>query len=213
MDKTIKFLSNIGKLKGMPRRGWVIRDIKNGESIAEHIFRVTIMAWVLADKKRNKLNLEKLIKMALTHDLCEVYAGDATPYDSILPKGKKARQALLKTWPRFSEEEKKKLSEKKFKKENAGLDKLLKDLPFRLQKEIKHLWLDYEQGLSPEGRFFRHADRIEGFLQAAEYWKAYKKPDLRPFWVQAEELHDDPVLLDFMEQMNKEFFKGKKPKI
>jgi len=44
MDKTIKFLSELGKLKEMPRRGWVIRDIKNPESIADHTFRVAIMA-------------------------------------------------------------------------------------------------------------------------------------------------------------------------
>ena len=113
MDKIIKFFSEIGKLKLIPRRGWVIRDVKNPESIAEHTFRVAIMAWVLADRKNSKLNLEKLIKMALIHDLCEVYSGDITPYDSILPKDKKKRQELLKTWPRFSNEEKKRIGRKK----------------------------------------------------------------------------------------------------
>ena len=212
MDKIIKFFSEVGKLKGMPRRGWVIRDIKNPESIAEHTFRVAIMAWVLADKKGSKFNLEKIIKMALVHDLCEVYAGDTTPYDSILPKDKKKRQALLKTWPRFSEKEKIKLSVKKHKKEKAGLEKLIKDLPGKLKNEIKHLWLDYENGASPEGRFFKQADRIESFLQASEYWRDRKKIPLKPYWVQAHELHDDNVLLEFIEQIDKEFHTNNKPK-
>jgi putative hydrolases of HD superfamily len=213
MDKIIKFFSNIGKLKGMPRRGWVIRDIKNPESIAEHTFRVAVMAWILAVQKKYKLNLEKIIKMALVHDLCEIYAGNTTPYDSILPKDKKGRQELLKTWPRFSEKEKIKLSEKKYKKESAGLEKLIKDLPSNLKQEIKNLWLDYEKGSSPEGRFFNHVDRIESFLQAAEYWRINKKFPLKPFWIQAHELHDDAVLLKFIEQIDKEFHKKEKPKI
>jgi len=133
MDELIKFFIEVGKLKGSPRQGWVIRGIKNPESIAEHTFRVAVMAWVLADRKNKKLNLEKIIKMALIHDLCEVYAGDTTPYDSILPKDKKKRQEVLKTWPRFSVEEKNKLAKEKYNKENAGLEKLIKNLPPKLK--------------------------------------------------------------------------------
>ena len=209
MDEIIKFFIEIGKLKKMPRQGWVIRGIKNPESIAEHTFRVAIMAWVLAGKKHSKLNLERLLKMSLVHDLCEVYAGDTTPYDSILPKDKKKRQELLKTWPRFSADEKEKIAENKYKKESAGLEKLIKDLPVKLKQEIRNLWLDCEKRSSPEGRFFRHVDRVESFLQAAEYWRDYKKPPLKSFWIQAGEFNDDPVLLEFIEQIGKEFNKGK----
>ena len=211
MDEIIKFFIEIGKLKGMPRRGWVIRDVKNPESIAEHIFRVAIMGWVLADKKDKKLKIEKIIKMALIHDLCEVYAGDTTPYDSILPKDKKKRRELLKTWPRFTEKQKKKLADQKYKKEKAGLEKLIKNLQPRLRQEIKSLWMDYENGASPEGRFFKHADRLESFLQAAEYWKINKNVPQGPYWIQARELHDDPILLEFIEQIEKEFHKKTKP--
>lgn len=212
MDKFIKFFSEIGKLKEMPRRGWVIRGIKNPESIADHTFRVSIMAWILAGRKKN-FNLEKLIKMALIHDLCEIYAGDITPYDSILPRSKKKREELLKTWPRFSEQEKKRLAEEKFKKENEGLETLIKDLPPKVRSEIKNLWLDYEKGLSKEGRFFKQMDRVENLLQAMEYWKKYGKPAQGPWWTQIKELYDDPVLFDFVEAMGKEFHNKRKPKV
>ncbi|MCX6765041.1 MAG: HD domain-containing protein [Candidatus Nealsonbacteria bacterium] len=164
MVNLVEFFVEIGKLKGMPRKGWVIRDIKNPESIAEHIFRVTIMAWILAEVKKDSLNIEKIIKMALIHDLCEVYAGDTTPYDSIMPKDKKKRAALLKTWPRFSKEEREKLAKQKFIKENKALDKVSSMLPVKIRKEIKKLWLDYEKGLSHEARFFRQTDRQDGEL-------------------------------------------------
>lgn len=196
----------------MKRRDWVIREIKNPESIADHSFRSAIMAWVLAERKHKKLNLEKLLKIALIHDICDIYSGDITSYDSILPKNKKKRLELLKTWPRFSEKEKKELAKKTYKKEKEGLEKLIANLPTKLKSEMRRLWLDCENGSSPEGRFFKHADRIETFLQAVEYWKAHKKPAQKPFWIQAHELHDDPVLLEFIDQIDKEFHTHNKPK-
>ena len=72
MKELLNFFIEVGKLKRKNRRGWQVHQIKNSESTAEHIFRVAIIAWILGEKKR--LNLEKVIKMALIHDLCEIYA-------------------------------------------------------------------------------------------------------------------------------------------
>lgn len=207
MEELIDFFCEIGKLKGMPRRGWVIRDIKNPESIAEHTFRVALVAWLLAENKKSNLNIEKIIKMALIHDLCEVYAGDTTPYDSILPKDKKKRKEIMKTWPRFSEDKRKKLLKEKFDKEKKALNQIIDKLPSGIKKDIKNLWLDYEKGLSPEGRFFKQVDRIESFLQSAEYFEKYKKPVQRPIWIWARELFDDPVILDLITAINEKFYK------
>lgn len=194
----------------MPRRGWVINQIKNPESIADHTFRAAIMGWFLAPKK---INIERLLKIALIHDLCEVYAGDTTPYDSVLPGNKKDLKKLMKTWPRFSNHEKKILAEKKCKKETKALNKLISKLPSELKTEVRSLWLDYEKGLTPEGRFFKQADRIENFLQAMEYWKRYKKPPQGPWWEWAREFFDNGFLLDFIKVMGKEFHKKVKPRV
>lgn len=187
----------------MPRRGWVINQIKNGETIAEHIFRAAIMGWVLGEKKG--ISTEKLIKTALVHDLCEVYAGDTTPYDTVLPKSKKALKKLMETWPRFSNAQKKKKNNEKYKKEKDGLKRLTAKLPSRLKKEMRTIWMDYEHGLTPEGRFFKQADRMENFLQAYEYWKKFKNPPLAPWWLWAREFFDDPILLEFMDALEKKF--------
>ena len=211
MKNLVSFFHHIGKLKEMPRRGWVINDIKNGESIAEHIFRTSLMAWILGGQKKG-LNIERVLKMALMHDICEVYAGDITPYDSILPKDGKKWKEVMKTWPRFTKAQKLKLSEEKHQKEEKALNKLIKDLPGNIQKEMKNLWLDYEKGLTPEGRFFKQTDRLENFLQAVEYFKKYKKPPQGPWWEWAREYFDDPFALEFIEQMAKELHKQFKPK-
>lgn len=211
MKELVDFFNNVGKLKGMPRRGWVINDLKNKESIAEHTFRAALMAWILGKKKN--LNIERIIKIALIHDLCEIYAGDTTPYDTVLPRNKKKRQRLMKTWPRFSEKERKAISREKYIKEKKGLEKLIAKLSPDIKKEIKNLWLDYEKGLSPEGRFFRQTDRVETFLQSMEYWKKYKKPPQKPWWLWAREFFDDPIVLEFIEEMDKKFHKKKKPRV
>jgi len=210
MENLLDFFIEVGKLKNMPRRGWVIRNVKNPESIAEHTFRVTIMAWFFAKNKSYNFNIEKIIKMSLIHDLCEVYAGDITPYDSILTKDKKKLQQLVKTWPRFSEKKKKKLAKQKYKKEKDGLEKLIKNLPPKLKNEVKSLWMDYENGSSREGRFFKQMDRIESFLQAMEYWEKDERLPQKPWWDQARELFDDPILLNFIEKMSKRFYKNRK---
>ncbi len=83
------------KLKRIPRTGFVWLEIKNPETIAQHAFRVAILNWILASKVKPKLNLEKVIKISLAHDLCEIYAGDMTPYRELLPK------EVLKRWIRL----------------------------------------------------------------------------------------------------------------
>ncbi len=203
MKDLLNFLIEVGKLKRMKRKGWVLRGVKDPETIAAHTFRMTIMAWLLCSKKR--LNLDKILKMCLIHDLCEVCAGDATPYDKILPKDKKQWKKIINKWPRLSKIEKEKTFLEKYRKEDKALKKLISNLPTSLKKEITNLWNDYEKGLTREGRFVRQLDRIENLLQALEYWKRDKQFSMEPWWIQIEELVDEPILLEFMEVLGKKY--------
>ncbi|XOB42082.1 MAG: HD domain-containing protein [Candidatus Nealsonbacteria bacterium] len=205
MKNILNFLIEVGKLKGIPRKGWVLRGIKNPETIASHTFRIAIMSWLLGREK--KININKVIKISLIHDLCEVYAGDTTPYDNkLFSKDKKKWKEITKKWPRFSKEEKEKISQKKYKKENKALEKLILNLSPDLKKEIRSLWNDYEKGLTREGKFVRQLDRVENLLQAMEYWEKDKQFAIEPWWIQIEELVDDPILLKFIKEMEKKFY-------
>ena len=64
----------VGISKKLKRSGWVEKNIKNPESVAEHAFRTIVLAMVLA----SSLNVDqaKLIKMAIIHDLGEISTGD-----------------------------------------------------------------------------------------------------------------------------------------
>ena len=187
----------------MPRRGWALRGIKNPECIASHTFRMVAMAWILG--KQKKLNTNKVIKMSLIHDICEVYAGDTTPYASLLPKNKKWWKKLTEKWPRFSKKEKERIFYEKHKKEDKALKKIIAKLQSLLKKEIINLWNDYEKGLTREGKFVRQVDRVENLLQALEYHQEGKSFAIKPWWIQIEELVDDPVLLEFMAVLEKKF--------
>lgn len=205
--KLIHFLIKAGELKKIKRTGWVLRGVKEPESIADHTFRVALMAWLFARKEG--LNYEKVIKMALVHDLCEVGLGDITPYDKLLPGGAKDRnrKRVLKKWPRWTKRVKEELKSKKFKKEMNSLERILKDLPALLRREIKNLWLEYTQGESAEAKFLRQADKIENLIQALEYEQSNKDFPIGPFWVEAKELVDDPELIKFIKALDKHFYR------
>jgi len=206
MKELLNFFIEIGKLKRKKRRGWVAHQIKNPESTAEHIFRMTFLAWILGRKKK-RFNLERVIKMALIHDLCEVYALDLTPYDPLLPKDKKKIKEILKRWPRFTPDLKIKKYKSKYKSESRALDKLLVKLPPNLKAEIKNLWLDFEKGLTKEGRFVHQVDKVENLLQGLEYWKKYRKIQHKLWMRWIKEWLDDPVLLEFIRVADEKFHK------
>ncbi len=205
MEELLNFFIEVGKLKGKSRRGWQVHQIKNSESTAEHIFRMSIIAWILSSRK--KLNLERVIKIALAHDLCEVYSKDLTPYDPLLPKNKKRIMKVLKHWPKFTPALKIKTYNGKFKSESRALDKLTSKLPSGLKAEIKNLWLDFEKGLTKEGRFVKQIDKVENLLQGLEYWKKYGRIQHKLWMRWIKEILDDPVLLEFVRTAEKIFCK------
>ncbi|MFH1841193.1 MAG: HD domain-containing protein [Candidatus Nealsonbacteria bacterium] len=203
MRNLLDFLIEIGKLKKTKRKGWVLRGIKDPETIADHTFRMVVMAWLFCCRKN--IDANKVLKMSLIHDFCEVCAGDTTPYDKVLPRDKNKWKEILNQWPRLPKSKKEQIFLEKYKKEKKGLEKLILKLPPKLKKEIKDLWNDYEKGLTREGRFVRQLDRVENLLQALEYWKKDKSFAIDPWWIQIEELIDDPVLLEFMDELEKKF--------
>ena len=214
MKNILKFFLEVETLKQMPRTGWVLREVKNPETIAEHTFRMTILSWLLAIKKN--LNIKKTIQTAFSHDLCEVYAGDVTPffYYLKLPKDKIKRKKFLMKWIRLSKKEKEDLGKKKFGLEKESLLKLTRFLKSEIRKKIYSSWFNFERRTSKEGRFVRAVDKIETMIQAIEYFGTKKDTPVIGWWEEVEELVDDPLLLDFLKIIQKKFYEKtiEKPK-
>ncbi len=173
----LKFASTIGNLKKIERTGWVKNNLPNPESVADHIFRVAVMAMVLAPKL--KVDQNKVVKMALVHDLAESTVGD------LVLDGKYANVS----------------PEEKAQKEAAALNELLSLIDS--SEEYQQLFVKYEAGNTPEAKFVRNIDRLEMLLQAAEYEKEFSTVDLSNHFETTIPKIVDPKLQSLLQQIIK----------
>ncbi|MFW6365565.1 MAG: HD domain-containing protein, partial [Spirochaetota bacterium] len=79
--KQIGFLVEIDRLKGIVRKTRNFHN-KHYENDAEHSWHISMMALVLAEYANDDVDISKVIKMTLIHDLVEIDAGDTYLYDS-----------------------------------------------------------------------------------------------------------------------------------
>lgn len=202
LESLVYFFVAAGKLKKIKRRGAMLygKSEEEVESTAEHTYRTVLMAWILG-KRKGGLDVERAVKMALVHDLCEVYAGDITPYDGILPKDEKERYTFVRTWPGLTHKEREKRALAKHKKERDGLETLVSYLGSVLRGEVMDLWLEYEARKTKEAKFVHQIDRLENLLQAVEYFEEDEHFPTKPWWLHAKESIDDPDLLLFMDSL------------
>ncbi|HNZ66053.1 MAG TPA: HD domain-containing protein [Planctomycetota bacterium] len=153
MEQVLSFFKNIGKLKTIHRKGWFLRNVFNPESVAEHSFRVAIMAWYFA--KKENLNMEQCLQLGLFHDIAESIIGDITPHDGILEQDK-------------------------LQQETSVFKKFAQEIQ---QEQLFLLWKELCEEKTPESILVKEVDKIEMLLQALEYQEIYqKKIDLKEFW-------------------------------
>lgn len=204
--RILDFLLEIGKLKHMPRLYWTIRGAKKPETVAGHIFTLTLMAWLFGTPQKRTYKMEKLLKMALVHELSAVYTGDSTPYSRILRKTKEKKAKILEKWPRLSRKEKMRKFIDDFKKERKAFKRLSTRLRGPSGKEIFKLWHEYRTKNSTEGRFLSQLNVMAVLLQALSYEEQDKKFSAAPIWEWAFEVSDNPVIFELIEEMKKRFY-------
>jgi putative hydrolase of HD superfamily len=78
--KTIDFIIEIDKSKEIFRQNYLVNTSRN-ENDAEHSWHMAIMAFLLSEYIEVKVDMLKVIKMILLHDIIEIYAGDTYCYD------------------------------------------------------------------------------------------------------------------------------------
>ncbi|KAI6686244.1 hypothetical protein NL676_032157 [Syzygium grande] len=139
----IDFLTLCHRLKTTKRKGWINQGIDGPESIADHMYRMALMALIADDLPG--LDRERCIKIAIVHDIAEAIVGDITPADGV-PKEEKSRR------------------------EQAALDEMCQVLGGGMRaEEIKELWAEYENNSSLEANLVKDFDKVELILQALEY--------------------------------------------
>jgi putative hydrolase of HD superfamily len=206
LGNILDFLLQIGKLKKMPRLYWVIREIKEPETVAGHVFTSAMMAWIFGSEKDKGYNMEKLLKMALCHEISAVYAGDMTPYHRILPESRKKRRETLGKWVRLSKKEKTRYFIDSFKREKKAFNKLNLKLKSHFKKEVIQLWKEYKTKSTKEGQFLSQIDVLAVLLQAFSYDKKERNFLVTPIWEWAFEKCDKEICFDFFDEIKRKFY-------
>lgn len=143
LGEILQFMELIGNLKHTKRTGWVLRNVNDCESISGHMYRMSVMTFLLDGTEG--LNQIRCMELALVHDLAESIVGDLTPFCGI------------------SKEEKRTMEFKAM----YDICKLIEPRG----KRIMELFQEYETGKSEESKFVKDLDRLDMVMQAFEYEK------------------------------------------
>ena len=139
----LDFLRAAERLKSTTRTGYTSAGTQ--ESVAEHTWRLCLMAVVLAPAFPD-VDFAKLVKICVIHDLGEAIHGDVSAPEQ-------ARRVALG------------LATGKSELERRDLLELLAPLPVALRAEIASLWDEYEAAESPEAKLAKGLDKLETIMQ------------------------------------------------
>ena len=139
LEKCFEFIIEVEKLKGIHRRTKPL-GLDRYENSAEHSWQIALLALVLSKFADESVNLEKVLKMLLLHDIGEIDADDVFFFDD-------AGRADAK------------------EKELAAMKRIFGILPDEKAGELFALWNEFENGTSHEAKYARAVDRAMPVLQ------------------------------------------------
>ncbi|NBB28779.1 HD family hydrolase [Cellulophaga sp. BC115SP] len=182
--KQIAFIKEIDKVKYIQRKTKLFNSDRN-ENDAEHSWHLAIMAVVLAEHSNENIDVLKVIKMLLIHDIVEIDAGDTFIYDT------------QKNHTNTDEE-------------RLAANRIFGLLPKAQADELIEIWEEFEAGETKEAKFAKSMDRLEPLLQntsnnggtwaefGVDYDKVYNKKKVikegsEVIWDYAENLINESV--------------------
>ncbi len=141
IEHSLNLITELEKLKSIQRKTTVKTDNNRRENSAEHSWQVALSAYILSDFIDIEVDVNKVIQMLLIHDVVEMYAGDLFAFAD------KAQKAI------------------QMQNEYNAIADLYKNFPSDKAKQIKSLWIEFEEGQTPEAKFALSVDRFLPFLQ------------------------------------------------
>lgn len=174
----LEFFKIVGKSKRLPRSGWVREKVNDPESVAEHSFRVGVLAMTLSDKLSHEVDKLKLLKMAFIRGLGEVVTGDV----------------VIERWdiidvPKRNEKE---------QREKKGIGKIFEKIG--QAEEYPLLFDELVNRVTIESKIYWQMDSFEMALQAFEYEKEQGK-NLEEFFATVNVHVREPVLREMFDDL------------
>ncbi len=139
LKQQLTFIREIDKVKQIFRQTY-LNDATRHENDAEHSWHLAIMAVLLAEHAEVELDIIRIVKMVLIHDIVEIDAGDVHLYSVD------------------------RNSDDKVVKEKAAADRIFGMLPDDQTQELRELWDEFETRQTPESRFAGSLDRLQPLL-------------------------------------------------
>jgi len=180
----IAFIKEIDKVKYIQRKTKLFNSDRC-ENDAEHSWHLALMAIVLAEHSNEPIDVLKVVKMVLIHDIVEIDSGDVFMYDTV------------KNHDNTDEE-------------RLAANRIFGLLPEKQAEELIAIWEEFEAGETNEAKFARSMDRLEPLLQntsndggtwkefGVKYDKVYEKKSVikngsESLWNYAEGLINESV--------------------
>ena len=152
LKKQIVFLGEADKMKSVMRKT-MLTDLSRQESDADHSWHISLMAMTLFSYVGfDDVDLDRVIRMTLVHDLVEIYAGDTYAYDDAGNADKEQR-------------------------EKEAADRLFSLLPDEQAHEYRSLWEEFDAMQTHDAMYASAVDRLQpllnNYLTSGHTWDGY----------------------------------------
>lgn len=141
LSQQLAFVLELDKLKAVYRKTQVKPDGHRQENSAEHSWHISLLAQTLAEYAEEPVDISRVTRMLLVHDIVEIDAGDTFAFaanDALSEQGEKEQQAA---------------------------DRLFGLLPPVQAESLKALWQEFEQAQTADARFAKAMDCMLPVLQ------------------------------------------------
>jgi putative hydrolase of HD superfamily len=135
----MEFIKEIDQLKYIQRKTKLFNSDRH-ENDAEHSWHLAMMVMVLAEYSNEPINVFRVLKMVLIHDIVEIDAGDTFLYDTVK-------------------------NHRNTDEEMIAARRIFGLLPADLCKEFTDLWMEFEMAETADAKFAKAIDRLEPVLQ------------------------------------------------
>lgn len=178
LKQQLEFLIEVDKMKNILRQTLLV-DKSRRENDAEHSWHFALMAMTLFEYAGSpKVDINRVIRMALVHDLVEIYAGDTFAYDTAG-------------------------YESKDKREQEAADKLFSMLPIEQGIEFRCLWEEFDAMETPDSIYASAIDRLQPFINnyktEGHTWVMHKVTSDKVYKRMETVKHALPELWEFVE--------------
>jgi putative hydrolase of HD superfamily len=142
IDAQIAFLNEADKLKDQLRATPILSNTRP-ENSAEHSWHIMLYALTLAEHANRPIQIDRVLKMLLLHDIVEIDAGDAPIHGDHDPAEQEA-------------------------KEIAAAERIFGLLPADQRDEFRSLWEEFEAAESDDAIFAKSIDRVQPVISNLE---------------------------------------------